>query len=305
MKKMKKINLSLILQGLMLLSIHTNAQKIVKGFSSPESIVSDGKRYFVSNIGAGIDKIGRDGDGFISEISSEGKIISHHFLPVEGKLNAPHGMAVIDNILYVADIDKILGYNLSDRKEVFQISLTSSGGLLNDIVAVDTSIIIVSDTFKDIVYALNIKTKQITVIGSIAGPNGLAYDRKNSLIYVCTVGHLSNGKGQIFVKHGYDLASEWQQIKGSPTSGVFDGIEILDPSHIILSDWLHYPSTKGRLVIFDNRQKKYKSYMMGAEPADMYFDPKTKRIYLTQTVKDRLIIFNLKDLTTKKVGLID
>lgn len=51
------------------------SQQIVNGLANPESVVSNGKRYFVSNQGQDFDS--RDADGFISEITADGKLIEH------------------------------------------------------------------------------------------------------------------------------------------------------------------------------------------------------------------------------------
>jgi hypothetical protein len=63
------------------------SQQVTNGFAMPESITSNGKRFFVSNQGQ--DVFSKDGDGFISEISADGKLVNPKLLPVTGVLNAP------------------------------------------------------------------------------------------------------------------------------------------------------------------------------------------------------------------------
>jgi hypothetical protein len=73
----------------------------VEGFCNPEGVAEapDGA-LFISNVcGEGA---ARDGNGFISRVSSTGDIIDLKF--IEG-LDAPKGMALHDGLLYVADID--------------------------------------------------------------------------------------------------------------------------------------------------------------------------------------------------------
>ncbi|MFC4212465.1 YncE family protein [Pedobacter lithocola] len=304
MKTKNIINIAAVFVVLFLTNLKSEAQKVVLGFSSPESVVSNGKRFFVSNIGPGNNKVGKDGDGFISEISSAGKMRISHFLPDTGKLNSPHGMAIIGTTLYVADIDRVVGYDINTRVKVFEVNMGESAGLLNDIASINRDLIVVSDTFKDIVYAINIRTRAITGIGNVPGPNGLVYDETKNLLYVCTVGHHSNGEGQMYVKSGFGADSPWETVAGGPKSGVFDGIEILNADHLLLSDWITYPSLKGRLVIYDKQQNKYQSLPMGTEPADMFIDRHTNLIYLPQTAKDRLIILKEKQLNRRKIALL-
>ncbi len=118
------------------------------------------------------------------------------------------------------------------------------------------------------------------------------------------VGPHSNGEGQIYVKSGFNADSTWQEVSGSPKTSVFDGIERLNSNLFLLSDWITYPSVKGRLVIYDKQQEKYASLPMGAEPGDMFIDPLTNLIYLPQPAKDRLIILNVRQLNRQKIALL-
>ncbi len=75
------------------------------GFMNPESVYSDPARnvMYVSNVnGAPLDK---DGNGFISKISQDGKMETLKW--IEG-LNAPKGMVMNGDKLYVSDIDNLV-----------------------------------------------------------------------------------------------------------------------------------------------------------------------------------------------------
>ncbi|WP_133162250.1 hypothetical protein [Hyphococcus luteus] len=76
---------------------------LAEGFSAPEgSAAAPGGGYFISNVaGEGPDK---DGEGWISLISADGAMITERF--ADG-FNAPKGMAVLDGVLYIADIDRV------------------------------------------------------------------------------------------------------------------------------------------------------------------------------------------------------
>jgi len=96
------------------IGLNSFSQQIINGFAMPESVTLDGKRFFVSNQGQ--DVFSKDGDGFISEISEDGKLIELKFLPQKGVLHAPKGMTVADGILYVADLDRIVGFDIKTKK---------------------------------------------------------------------------------------------------------------------------------------------------------------------------------------------
>ncbi|MEJ0081989.1 MAG: hypothetical protein WDM78_13805 [Puia sp.] len=72
----------------LLLSTIGYSQVTVSGFEAPESVIKSGDRLFVSNIGgAKGDPMALDSNGFISELSADGKIIHRKFQ--KGILNAP------------------------------------------------------------------------------------------------------------------------------------------------------------------------------------------------------------------------
>ena len=95
-------------------------------FKTPESILVDVKRdeYLVSNInGAPTDK---DNNGFISRVAPDGKISELKWLE-GGKngltLNAPKGMALVGNTLYVADLDVVRVFNRSSKRSLGAIPI--------------------------------------------------------------------------------------------------------------------------------------------------------------------------------------
>ncbi len=72
-------------------------------FDVPESVLYNPakKELYVSNING--QPLGRDGNGYISRLGLDGEIIIRKW--VTG-LDAPKGMGIFKNILYVADINK-------------------------------------------------------------------------------------------------------------------------------------------------------------------------------------------------------
>ncbi len=98
----------------MVFALCTSAQTIKqiwstgKIFQVPESVLyyHNSDVLFVSNIVG--NPSGEDGRGFISKLSTQGKIINLKWIT---GLNAPKGMAVFNDKLYVADINAAdLGY---------------------------------------------------------------------------------------------------------------------------------------------------------------------------------------------------
>lgn len=70
----------------------------------------------VSVSNQGKDPLSKDGDGFITETDRHGKIIKARFQ--KGILNTPKGLATIGDVLYVADLDRVVGFNINNGKAV-------------------------------------------------------------------------------------------------------------------------------------------------------------------------------------------
>ncbi|MDZ7740366.1 MAG: hypothetical protein U5Q03_01040 [Bacteroidota bacterium] len=82
-------------------------------FMTPESAYYDTDRdiIYVSNINS--KPAEKDGNGFISKLGTNGKIIELKW--VEG-LNAPKGIGLLGNKLFVTDIDELVVINIEDGK---------------------------------------------------------------------------------------------------------------------------------------------------------------------------------------------
>jgi len=136
------------------------------GFSTPEAVLHDSVAdvYLVSNISG--DPLGADGDGFVSRVSPEGEILDLRWIDgtADGvELNAPKGMEIFGDSLYVADIDCVRIFVRTTGAPSGEICIQGAM-LLNDI-AVDSN-----------------GTLYVTDTGLEAGPEGLA-PTDNSAIY--------------------------------------------------------------------------------------------------------------------------
>ena len=119
------------------------AQKTISGFEAPESIIKSGDRLFVSNMGGSKpDPMVLDGNGFISELSKDGRIIHQKFQ--KSVLNAPKGLAIVKDVVYVADINRVVGFNIHSGEQVFELDIEAK--MLNDLCKVDDKHICVTET---------------------------------------------------------------------------------------------------------------------------------------------------------------
>jgi sugar lactone lactonase YvrE len=137
----------------------------------PESVCwdADRNRAYVANIQGKPDE--KDGEGFISLLSPEGKILDITWIT---QLNAPKGMAVQGNRLYVSDIDHLVEIHI-DAGEILERYPAENAGFLND-VAIDTAgRVYVSDSSpNNTIYRLEDgKLEPWMSGGQLERPNGL------------------------------------------------------------------------------------------------------------------------------------
>src|SRR5207247_5497189 len=128
---------------------------VVEGFLTPESVLHDPVQdiYFVSNINGS--PTAKDNNGFISRVRPDGAIENLKF--IEGgragvTLNAPKGLAVAGDTLWVADSDVVRAFNARTGAPIDSVkfdSASAGGGgavFLNDVTVASTGAIYVTDT---------------------------------------------------------------------------------------------------------------------------------------------------------------
>ncbi|PAF52668.1 ATP-binding protein [Helicobacter sp. 13S00477-4] len=246
--------------------------KDISGFNSPESVYVDGKNVYVSNVGVELQPLAKDNDGFISKLDINGKIIEKHF--IDG-MNAPKGMSVIGNTLYVVDIDVLKGFNLKNKKQVF--SLPIKGAIfLNDIAVLDNNTLFVSDTGTGIIHQVNLKNKDyknfVTLdIKQYGGPNGLLIDKKNQRLYTVGYDPIGNAGGLVIYIDLKDKNHTLHML--SDIRGQLDGITFDSKGNLLVSSWGE--NLKGIIYSIDKNGKvKVLDLPAMKGPADIFYDGK-------------------------------
>ena len=140
------------------------------GFNVPESVTVDGhdNYIYVSNINGMPDE--KNGSGYVTRVMFSGDIIDT--LKLNG-LNAPKGMVVANNYLYIADIDRVIVYNV-EKQELINILVPEGAEFLNDITADADDNVYVSDSKAGKVFRISQLNISTFVCDSLsAGVNGL------------------------------------------------------------------------------------------------------------------------------------
>ncbi len=155
-------------------------------YKKPESFVVDPAtgEYYVSNVN-GIPSE-KDQNGFIVKLDKDLKIVDAAFIESGGNgvdLNAPKGMAIVGEVLYVTDITSVRGYDKKTGENVVDLDLEDRGAkFLNDITADEDGNLYVSDMTSNVIF--KIETKNDNAVSEhrkgneLEQPNGLAIDPK-------------------------------------------------------------------------------------------------------------------------------
>lgn len=99
----------------------------VSNFDSPEAVLvdPDNGAYYVSNVKGKPSE--KDGNGYIAKINASGTIVIQKFIggrKDELILNAPKGIALLGDTLFVADIDSIKGFDRKTHKPSVVVDLS-------------------------------------------------------------------------------------------------------------------------------------------------------------------------------------
>jgi hypothetical protein len=190
-------------------------------FITPESVKYDNvnKILYVANINGKPSE--KDGNGFISKLSPEGKILQLYW--VDG-LNAPKGMGIFNNKLYVTDIDRLAEIDINTG-EIIRFYPAEGAQFLNDIDVDEQGNVYVSDMAGNCIWRLNNQTfEKWLESADLNRPNGL---------FINTSGLFVGCKNEIL-----RVNTETKQIGiyANQTGGI-DGLEEIRENTFIFSDW--------------------------------------------------------------------
>ena len=282
---MKKIALSLITTAILGFA----STVTIEGFSSPESTIVNKSDLYVSNVGKELKPTLKDGDGFISKLDVNGKIKELHF--IDG-LDAPKGMGIIGNTLFVADINTLRGFDLQTKKEVFNV-VFEGVNFLNDITVKDSNTLFIGASDTSAIYEVNISNKSYKKLMDFTVANGLFYE--DGILYTAQLGsttqNMFDGKGKLYK---IDLKDNNKLTQLGTFEGVLDGVTKVG-NKVYVSDWGNAKKT-GIIRVYDLKTKKESvleaELFMGA--ADFWIDEKSKKIFMPQMIGSKVTIFDLK-----------
>ena len=263
---------------------------------TPESVLYDAEAdvYLVSNINGKPTEA--DDNGTIIKIDHDGKVVDAAFIDgakKEIKLNAPKGMAIVGETLYVADLDVVRMFDKKTGKAKGEIRVPKST-FLNDVAAAGNKLYVsdsglkmgkdgLESTGTDAVFAVDLKAvtaKPVRANKDMLSPNGLLADDDGVIVATYKGAELYrlNKKG------------EREKVTTLPKGGL-DGIVKLNDGTLLVSSWEGQAIYRGRLG------GTFEPLLSGlTSPADIGFDSKRNRVLIPSFQTDTVTIQPLPEL---------
>lgn len=243
-----------------------------KDLPTPESAlyVSRDKALYVSLIDG--DPMGKDGKGGIAKLAADGTVKDLHW--VTG-MDAPKGLHMHEDLLYVADLTAVLVVDVITGNEIRRIEVPASI-MLNDVTGDDNGVIYVSDSRANKIFEIR-NNKPTLYMGNTQGVNGLKFL-----------------KGNLYALVGPELwkigASKKVTVIAKDFALPGDGLEPVGEGDFLVSCWgglVYYVHANGTFdVLLDERGNM--------NTADLGFDPQTNTVYIPTFYKDSVKAYKLQ-----------
>lgn len=264
---------------------------LTEGFQTPESVLYDPDQdvYFVSNING--DPLATDDNGFISRVNAETLQVEPKWIDgtkPDVMLNAPKGMAIVGDELWVTDITHIRKFDR--RTGAPRTGLAVKGAtFLNDL-ASEGSTAYVSDsglksgksgfepTGTDAVWTVSgTRAKRFVSGKDLNRPNGLA---------------AADGKVWVVAFGGtelFELGANQKNVVARLPQGSLDGLVRLADGSFLVSSW------DAKAIFRGTTDGTFQPVIQNVDaPADIGFDSKRNRVLVPHFMENRVTIHTLQ-----------
>ena len=206
-----------------------------QGFNNPESVIyhQSSNTLFVSNVnGSPVEK---DGNGYISKMLLDGTILRKQW--VIG-LNAPKGLAIYNDTLYVADIDALVVIDIPSGT-ISNTYKVDDAKFLNDVAANNQGEIFVSDMLLNRIHRLSSDQFNIWLESpELENPNGLHAEGDHLILGAWGV--MTDGFATEIPGHLKSISLQDKSITslGGDPIGNLDGVESDGNNGYYVTDWM-------------------------------------------------------------------
>jgi hypothetical protein len=268
----------------------TASPSTLNGFQTPESVLYDADQdiYLVSNING--DPTAADDNGFISRINPDTKEVELKWIDAAKPdilLNAPKGMAILNGVLYVADLTVVRKFDSKTGAPKGDVTIPGST-FLNDVASDGKSIYVTDSGMKagpngfegtgtDAVWKItNDKPEKIAAGKDLDRPNGVIVDK--GIIWV--VSFASNELYQV-------VKGKKANVQHLP-KGSLDGLIAMSDGTFLVSSW------DGKAVYRGNNSQFTTVVDNATSPADIGYDAKRHKLLIPHFTENSVSIHDLQ-----------
>lgn len=303
MKEMSRFSLVLLVAGLLVLAGCAQNRPDQRpqgfelmdvGFETPESILHDevADVYLVSNING--NPAAKDDNGFISRVSPDGQMSELKWIDGAAEdvmLNAPKGLAIVGDRLYVADIDHVRMFNRTTGAPEGEVMI-EGGTFVNDIAPAPDGGVYVSDS------GIEFTEEGMMPTGSAAvmhiSPDGEVMTLASGDSLMAPNGLVMAEQGLIMVPFGGAQVTLIQddmttETLGTSPGGSLDGVVEARDGRLIFSSW-----ETSSIYTMDDEGAIRLLYSELPSPADIGYDAERDLVLVP--------IFNENRIVTKPAG---
>lgn len=243
-----------------------------KDLPTPESVLFSAKNtvLYVSLIdGGGADK---DGQGGIAILNMDGSVKNKSWIT---GMDAPKGLAIHKDLLYVADINSVSIIDIITGNEVDRVKVPGSV-FLNDVAVDDNGVVYVSDTRAGKIFELR-DHKPSVFMENTTSVNGLKFINGNLYALVGPeLWKIDRNKKSTVVAKGFELDG--------------DGVEPVGQGDFLVTCWgglVYYVKANGEIQqLLDVRGTM--------NTADLGFHPETNTVYIPTFNNDSVKAYKLQ-----------
>jgi hypothetical protein len=261
-------------------------------FQNPESARWDADQslWFVSNVNG--QPGAKDNNGYISRLKPDGTPDTAKFIAGGQKgvtLNAPKGLAITGDTLWVADIDVVRAFNRRTGAPIASVKAPQAK-FLNDAATGPDGSVYVTDTGvipdpktgmkhvgPDRIYKITGRKAEVALESpQLQGPNGITWDSKEKEFVIVSF----LGPGILGWKPG---TKELRPLGTGP--GQEDGVEVLPDGRLLVTSWVD----SSLFIVDKGRASKVASGI--ASPADI--GVKDKMVAVPQLMENKVQFWEL------------
>ena len=269
---------------------------VTEGMDSPESAYFDPVSGFVFVSQIGGQAAARDGNGRISKLTLDGTVIAADW--VSG-LNAPKGLRSHQGTLFAADLDEVVGIDVSSGRISSRVKIEGAQ-FLNDLTTAPDGTIYTSDSFANRIYMVRNGNASLFFEGdAILLPNGVLVD--GDRLIVASDGRPGRGGAagtpaslvaiDIRVAQGLSPALRTITVLNKAPIGTPDGIEKDGQGGYLVSD-----VGGGRILHVTSAGEVRVLRQLAAQPADISYVPARRLLLVPHLGLNRVSAYDLSDL---------